>query len=658
MNKKHHNAASVPIYTVFLLFSFSIWLFYFASVAYARDCPPDDPSRSDCAAAAQTAQNPAVPATGTVTGAGTSVVIDRIRKGRKRPKPLTKPPREYGDKPNVWDPPEIEQQNKWEKEGLVWDPVELTWRPPRPGEIPPPEDAPEEPPPYQKQNPREKVPPDCLGYYDDYVLLQSRLIKIETEIQFASQAQWDAQFRLNQLLAKFSLKFGYDLADTVILAKAVAELTVHLGAAMMRFLPRTLAEALETARSVFRRASTKVSDVTKELAEATRLAGSKGKLADEAAEAAKSLRGTADDAAKALSEADEAAKAAQTAVKEAEDALAAATTKVDKLKAERALLEAQKAAVEGQAQVYRQWQDAYLKYLGQKPAAGIGSKFYDEAFKLEMLGLDMATTKIDISKLRSLPNPTPSQLSELASLEGTLAKMYKEAEPLKKVLDDAAKAFYGVDDVGKVTNQFMEKHLNDHLRRVMGDDAFAKYAASSGEDLVNAVNKVTDIEGKLSGVAKQLDPLLQEARKAGTQVAKVVDDAKKAQTVAQKVSSEAAEKASKAVEAESKAATVAKEAADAETNVTRTKSNLDGATNEASTAQQALNTAEAAAREHMKNHFAESPDEVAKVLIEAKNDVQRVVDALKNLQSEYDAVLKAMQEIKPKLDKCIYEHTP
>ncbi len=656
MNNRNHRPASIAIFSLYCAFSFSIWLFYFASVAYARDCPPNDPSRSDCAAAATTAQNPAVPATGTVAGAGTSVVIDRIRK-RRRPRPAPRPPREYGGRTNVWDPPEDEQQRKWENEGLVWDPQELTWRPPRPGEIPPPDDAPENPPPYQQQNPREKIPPACLGFYDDYVLLQARLIALEGEIKFASEAQWDAQFRLNQLLAKFSLKFGYDLADTVILARAVAELTVHLGAAMMQFLPRTLAEALETARSVFRRASSKVSDLTSELAEASRVAGSKAKLADELAEGAKSLRGAADDAAKVLDEADEAAKAAQAAVKEAEDALAAATTKVDKLKAERALLEAQKAAVEGQAQVYRQWQEAYLKYLGQKPAAGIGSRFYDEAFKLEMLGHDINFAKLDIAKLRALPKPSPAQLQELANLESQLANLYSQAAPLKKVMDDAAKAFYGVDDVGKITNEFMEKHLNDHLRRVMGDDAFAKYSASSGENLVNAVNKVAEIEGKLSGVAKELDPLMEQARKAGTQVAKVADEAKKAQTVMNKVSAEAAEKASKAAEAESKATHVAQEAAEAETNVTRTKSNLDGAQTEASTAQQALNTAEAAAREHMKNHFAESPDEVAKVLIEARNDVQRIVDALKAKQAEYDDVLKAMKEIKPKLDKCVYENS-
>jgi len=488
------------------------------------------------------------------------------------------------------------------------------------------------------------------------VLVQSRLIALETEIQFASQAQWDAQFKLNQLLAKFSLKFGYDLADTVIMAKAVAELTVHLGGALMNMLPRTLAEALETARSVFRRASSKASDLTQELGEATRIAGSKTKIADEAAEAAKSLRGTADDAAKLLNEADETAKAAQAAVKEAEEALAAATTQVDKLKAEKVLLEAQKAAVEGQAQLYKQWQDGYLKYLGQKPAVGIGSKFQPEAFKLEMLGLDIGSVKIDLSKLRAIPKPSPAQIQELAALESKLADLAKEAAPLKKIMDDAAKAFYGVDDVSKVTEEFMQKHLNDHLRKVMGEDAFAKYTASSGESMVNAANKLTEIEGKLGDVGKQLDPLMQQARKAGTQVAKVAEDAQKAGTLVNKVSSEAAEKASQAADAESKAANVAQEATEAQTNVTKTQSNLNAANQEASTAQQTLNTAEAAAHEHIKNHFAESPDEVAKVLIGARDDVKRIVEKLKELQNENDELLQALKELKPKLDACLDAH--
>ena len=105
MQKPNRHRSSIFVYTFGFAFSVLIWLFYFASVAYARDCPPNDPSRSDCAAAATTAQNPLVPAAGTIGGAGTSVVIDRLR-NRKRPKPATKPPKDYGPgRTNVWDPP-------------------------------------------------------------------------------------------------------------------------------------------------------------------------------------------------------------------------------------------------------------------------------------------------------------------------------------------------------------------------------------------------------------------------------------------------------------------------------------------------------------------------------------------------------------------------
>ncbi|MBI3915080.1 MAG: hypothetical protein HY327_12955, partial [Chloroflexi bacterium] len=211
MKSRSRLSSSIAIPALSFAFSCSLWLFYFASVAYARDCPPNDPSRSDCAAAATTAQNPAVPAAGTLAGGGAGVLINRGRPG-----PPPKPPKDYGPgRTNVWDPTVEEQQNRWIKDGLVWDPTTLTWRPPRPGEIPPPPDAPEEPPPYERQHPRDKTPVECLDLYDAYVKMQARAIALEAEIQAASQAQWDAQFKLNQLLAKFTLKLGWDVADTV-----------------------------------------------------------------------------------------------------------------------------------------------------------------------------------------------------------------------------------------------------------------------------------------------------------------------------------------------------------------------------------------------------------------------------------------------------------
>lgn len=58
------------------------WLL--AGTAFASDCPPDDPSRSDCAAAATAAQNPLVPIAGGLAGtvAG-GLAGNKLKKGEK-----------------------------------------------------------------------------------------------------------------------------------------------------------------------------------------------------------------------------------------------------------------------------------------------------------------------------------------------------------------------------------------------------------------------------------------------------------------------------------------------------------------------------------------------------------------------------------------------
>lgn len=660
MNRRDRHPSSIALYLISAAFSFALWVFYFANVVYASDCPPNDPSRIDCANAAQTANNPATPASGTVAGTGTSIAIDRLR-NRRRGRFTPKPPTDYGPgRTNVWDPPVDEQTRKWVDEGLVWDPQTLSWRPPKAGEILPPPDAPEKPPPYEQQHPRDKVPPDCLDLYDQYVKAQARTIEVEQEIQDLSKAQWDAQFNLNQLLAKFTLKFGYDLPDTVLLAKGVAELTVHLGDAMLRFLPRTMAEALESARSVFRNASTKVTSLTSELSEAGQIAASKTKVADEAAAAAKALSGESENAGKALTEGEELLGNSKKAVEAAEEEVASVGSKLDGLRSSRDALLAEKDALNDspELQSYDKWKQAYYSYLGQKPAVGIGAKLYEEQFKLDMIGLDIATTKIDVSKLRALPNPTPAQIQELAALESKVGNLYNEAAPLKATLDQAAKQFYGVDDVSKITHDFMDQHLQDHLRNVMGDDAFAQYNATSAEAMVQKASRMGEIEKELDGLGKQITSAAQESQKAGTKAVNLKGDVQKAQTAIQKLSSDASEAASKASEAESKATDATQEATQAGEQVTKEQSSLNEAQQEQTAAQASLKTIESAAHEEMKRHFAETPDEVAKVLIAAKNSAQRAADDLKLKQFEYDGMIDVLKEIKPKLDSCVDEHTP
>ena len=62
----------------------TVWLVLWVGTAHASDCPPDDPSRSDCQAAASTARNPLVPIAGGVGGGVAGELIGRtVGKGEK-----------------------------------------------------------------------------------------------------------------------------------------------------------------------------------------------------------------------------------------------------------------------------------------------------------------------------------------------------------------------------------------------------------------------------------------------------------------------------------------------------------------------------------------------------------------------------------------------
>lgn len=74
------------------------WLVLLAGTAYASDCPPDDPSRSDCKAAATTARNPLVPIAGGVAGGVAGEVIGRVIRGGRRDKT------EKGEEAQAGDP--------------------------------------------------------------------------------------------------------------------------------------------------------------------------------------------------------------------------------------------------------------------------------------------------------------------------------------------------------------------------------------------------------------------------------------------------------------------------------------------------------------------------------------------------------------------------
>lgn len=116
--------------------------------------------------------------------------------------------------PNPFDPSIREQIEKWVNEGLIWDPNDLTWRPPRAGEVPPPSDFPEDAP-FTKNISRDRVPPSCLALYDRYVKAQAKALQAQGEIDAARTRLQQVQDHLNRQLAKFTLKTGYDIGSLV-----------------------------------------------------------------------------------------------------------------------------------------------------------------------------------------------------------------------------------------------------------------------------------------------------------------------------------------------------------------------------------------------------------------------------------------------------------
>ena len=121
-----------------------------------------------------------------------------------------KPPASYQDGPNVWDPPADEQQQRWVHDHLIWDPQTLNYRYPRPNEIPPPAGGPENPPPYERSNPRDNVPGACITLYDQYVQAQSAAMSANGALEAAQAEYQSAVDAMLKMYMKLTMLLGFE----------------------------------------------------------------------------------------------------------------------------------------------------------------------------------------------------------------------------------------------------------------------------------------------------------------------------------------------------------------------------------------------------------------------------------------------------------------
>ena len=175
--------------------------------------------------------------------------------------------RDGAKKDNPWDPSDEERRAKWEKEKLVWDPRELTFRPPRPEEYPPPSGPPEVRfvTPFERGSPRTQTPPECLDLYDKYVGAQAELLEVEGRLRGARDEFQRQQELLQFKLGIFTAQFGADMVDFFQLGTTMVKAAGPISRAVGR-----MGSLSELARSAARRASglgKAVAELLKELAE-------------------------------------------------------------------------------------------------------------------------------------------------------------------------------------------------------------------------------------------------------------------------------------------------------------------------------------------------------------------------------------------------------
>lgn len=163
--------------------------------------------------------------------------------------------------------------------------------------------VPPEDPPYVRDNPRDRTPAPCRQFYDDYVAAQKEITAMEGPIRIATETYWEAQRRLNQNLAKFSIQLAWDTAD--LASAGAGGIKGAMGiATLITQIPDALRKGLQLARSAASKAARKVGQLTEAVAELARRAKAALQNADQLAARGKSLAASVDELAGAVSAAE------------------------------------------------------------------------------------------------------------------------------------------------------------------------------------------------------------------------------------------------------------------------------------------------------------------------------------------------------------------
>jgi len=593
--------------------------------------------------------------------------------------PPPKDPRTYDGRSNPWDPSKEDQERMWRDRRVIWDPNTLSWRDPRTDEVPRPPDAPEEPPPFERDRPRDTIPVACLGLYDRYVKAQSISVSGEGEIQAASKAYWEAQRHLNQLLAKLALLLGLDVGSIVgggVEGIHSVGAGVRAGSTGGRGLISTALSAakerLAKAMSRLSKVAGELADLAGEIAKKSRVIEGLQNIATEARARAAELRWFVESAASKMAEVaklDEVAKAAAGVAKKARAAFDAIRGEIQGLEARIRRLEA------------------------EKPKWDAWSKAMDEVDQLDKERLALLEAKPTLkaqgeAKVRDLQKQWGKLADEREALRD--AGRLEEARQTGKQMEQMESQ---IDEARSETRRLeAENDARFDAKTVEANAAGARKVSLSDKldsnldprEIPQRQNQLAEKQQGLQTAQKELDNAVdaegQAKGKADAARAVGPDQATLSEKRGQMETLEKnADEAEKRMSEELKGRQAAQEQHSAR------QKEVDAAKSEADAAQQdidkhsqsAASEANLPLHERMKPGIVkwleeqmgrlggfvqsmvggQSPQEIANVLTQARQDLQNKLDNLKAIQTAYDDSRNVLRTLKPMLDECIQKNT-
>lgn len=145
------------------------------------------------------------------------------------------------------------------------------------------------------------------------------------------------------------------------------------------------------------------------------------------------------------------------------------------------------------------WQEHGVEKPGFWWGGGAAS---EETKQVEAINWELFLKEKDLADLRNKAGPSSSDLEKIASLESEVKEMAGRADELKKKIEDQVALFYRVPSADQVTDEMVPQHLFDSVRSKMGDQAYERMLALSGDPKVvppgtKATEELARLEGKL-----------------------------------------------------------------------------------------------------------------------------------------------------------------